>query len=445
MEVTIKGSTIVRPAQETPKGSLWCSNLDILTTYHLPMLYYYKPNGCSDFFDPGRLKEALCKILVSFYPIAGRLGYDKNGRLEISCNAQGVLFVEAETTSIMDPLIADFSENSQVFRLVPEVDYSGGISSFPLLVVQVTKFICGGVCLGVGLQHSLGDGAMAIHFINSWADTARGSSPAIAPFIDRTLLRARDPPTVKFHHVEHDPPPSMKSTLESHSDDPKSYIVSTFKLTVDQLNTLKAKANSSSATKYSAFKILAAHIWRCISKARGLSGDQATKLSFPVDGRSRLNPPLPPGYLGKVIFLCAVVSQAGDLESESFTGTIQRIHEQLNQINDEYLRSALDYLEKVSDLSSLNRGPHTHRCPNLAIIPWNRFPIYDADFGWGRPVYMGPGDIVREGKVYILPSPTNDGSLYVVTCLETSQMKLFEKFLYDFHFIEHKERKLSRI
>lgn len=431
MEVRIKGSTVVRPAQQTPKGSLWCSNLDILTTYHVPTVYYYKPNG-SDFFDTERLKEALSKILVPFYPVAGRLGYDENGRLEISCNAQGVLFVEAETTALMDPLIADFSDNSQVFRLVPEVDYSGGISSFPLLVVQVTKFKCGGVCLGVGFQHTLGDGTTGFHFINSWADTARGSSPVIAPFIDRTLLRARDPPTIKFHHLENDPPPSMKSTLETRSDDPKSYIVSTFKLTVDQLNTLNAKANSKSATKYSVFKILAAHIWRCISKARGLSGDQPTKLHFPVDGRFRLNPPLPPGYFGKVIFLCAVVSQAGDLESEPFSDTTKRIHEGLLQINDEYLRSALDYLEKMSDIRSLKRGADGHRCPNLLIIPWNRFPIYDADFGWGRPVYMRPGDIVREGKVYILPSPTNDGSLYVVTCLETSQMKVFEKLLYDF-------------
>ncbi|KAL4386118.1 hypothetical protein GQ457_09G013230 [Hibiscus cannabinus] len=433
MEVTIKGSTIVRPAQNTPKRSLWNSNLDILTRYHVPTVYYYKPNGCCDFFDTGRLKESLSQILVPFYPIAGRLGYDENGRLEISCNAQGVLFVEAETSSVMDHLIGDFSDSSQVFRLVPEVDYSGGISSFPLLVVQVTKFKCGGVCFGVGFQHTLGDGASALHFINSWADTARGSSPDIAPFIDRTLLRARVPPTVKFHHVEHDPPPSMKS----HSDDPKPCIVSTFKLTADQLNTLQAKANANSAIKYSTFKILAAHLWRCISKARGISGDQSTKLHFPVDGRFRLNPPLPPGYFGKAVFVGAIVSQAGDLESESFTHTIQRIHEHINQINDEYLRSALDYLENVSDLSMLNRGPHSHRCPNLVIIPWNRFSIYDADFGWGRPVYMGPGDIVREGKVYILPTPTNDGSLYVVTCLETSHMKLFEKLLYDFYFIQH--------
>ncbi|KAK8663615.1 hypothetical protein V6N13_083424 [Hibiscus sabdariffa] len=151
--------------------------------------------------------------------MAGRLGYDENGRLEISCYAQGVLFVEAETTSVMDHLIADFSHNSQVFRLVPEVDYSGGISSFPLVVLQVTKFKCGGVSLGVGFQHNLGDGTTTFHFINSWADTARGSSPAIALFIDRTLLHARFPPMPKFHHVEYDPSPPLKITMDSQNSD----------------------------------------------------------------------------------------------------------------------------------------------------------------------------------------------------------------------------------
>ncbi|TYH49500.1 hypothetical protein ES332_D10G141500v1 [Gossypium tomentosum] len=356
MEITIKESTIVRPAEGTSKRSLWNSNLDIvMAKYHLPTIYYYKPNGSSDFFDTGRHKEALSKILVPFYPIAGRLGYDENGRLEIICNAEGVLFVEAET-SVMEHLIGDFTDYSQVFRLVPKVDYSGGISSYPLLVLQVTKFKCGGVCLGVG-----------------WADTSRGLSPAIAPFIDRT----------------------------------------------DQLNTLKAKANVANANggiKYSSFNILAAHIWRY------------TKLRIPVDGRYKLDPPLPPGYFGNVIFSSALIAQAGDLETESFTDTIKRIHELLNQINDEYLRSALDYIEKMSDSNTLVTGPHT----NLAVAPWIWLPIYEADFGWGRTIYMGPGNDVHEGKIYILPSPVNDGSLSLVTRLEIPQMKAFEKLLYEF-------------
>ncbi|KAG4125780.1 hypothetical protein ERO13_D10G118900v2 [Gossypium hirsutum] len=436
MEITIKESAIVRPAEDTPKRSLWNSNLDIvMIRYHIPTVYYYKPNGSSDFFDTGRLKEALSKILVPFYPVAGRLGYDENGRLEIICNGEGVLFVEAETTAVMEHLIGAFAENHQVLRLVPKVDYSEGISSYPLILLQVTKFKCGGVCLGVGIQHTLGDGAAALHFINSWADTSRGLTPAIAPFIDRTLLRARDPPTPKLHHVEYDPSPALKSALKSQSDDHKPSIVSTFKLTADQLNTLKAKANVANANggiKYSSFNILAAHIWRCVSKARGLPADQDTKLYFPVDGRYRLDPPLPPGYFGNVIFTTALIAQAGNLETESFTDTIKRIHEGLNQINDEYLRSAIDYIEKVPDLNTLVRGPHTFRCPNLVVVPWNWLPIYEADFGWGRPIYMGPGNVVQEGKIYILPSPTNDGSLTLAARLEIPHMKVFEKLIYEF-------------
>lgn len=201
------------------------------------------------------------------------------------------------------------------------------------------------------------------------------------------------------------------------------------------MNTLKAKANVENAdhtTQYSSYKVLTAHIWRCVSQARGLSNDQATKLHIPIDGRSRFNPPLPPGYFGNVIFLATPIATAGDLQSESFNDTIKRVHEVLKQFNDEYLRSAVDYIEKVPDLSTLVRGPHTFRCPNLAVNSWVWLPVYDADFRWGRPIFMGPANVVQEGLLLILPSPDNDGSLSLVTRLEISHMKLSEKFLYEF-------------
>ncbi|XVF65886.1 hypothetical protein PTKIN_Ptkin09bG0287000 [Pterospermum kingtungense] len=438
MEITVKESTIVRPAQDTPKGSLWSSNFDLLMTrYHVPLVFFYRPNGCSNFFDPGKLKEALGKVLVPFYPIAGRLGLDKNGRLEIVCNAEGVLFIEAESTSAMDQFGGDFSDKSEVFRLVPKVDYSGGISSYPLLVSQVTTFKCGGVCLGVGFQHTLGDGASTLHFINSWGETARGLSLSIAPFMDRTLFRARVPPTPRFHHAEYDPPPSILPS-ESRLHDHKPSIVSAFKLTVDQLNTLKAKSkieNADDTMKYSTFNILAAHLWRSITKARGLPNDQPTMLYIPIDGRSKLNPPVPTGYFGNAVLGVTTIARAGDLRSEPFTETIKRIHQLVKQVNDEYIRSAIDYIEKAPDLSTLVRGPQTFQCPNLAVNSWVWLPIYDADFGWGRPIYMGPGNVVQEGKLYILRSPTDDGSSSLVTRLETSHMELFKKFLYEFELI----------
>ncbi|KAE8669247.1 Shikimate O-hydroxycinnamoyltransferase [Hibiscus syriacus] len=164
----------------------------------------------------------------------------------------------------------------------------------------------------------------------------------------------------------------------------------------------KANANANSGVKYSSFNILAAHLWRCASRARGLPDDQPTKLHFPFDGRSRLNPPLPQGYFGNVIFMAALIAEAGDLRTESFADTMKRIHGRSKEIDDEYLRSAIDSVEKVSDLNTLVRGPHTFRCPNLNVIPWIWLPIYDANFGWGHPIYMGPANVVQEGKFYVI-------------------------------------------
>ncbi|KAK8550520.1 hypothetical protein V6N13_119034 [Hibiscus sabdariffa] len=432
MEIVIKESSIVYPAEETPEHRLWSSNLELLMTlHHVPTVYFFRPNGSSDFFDIRVLKEALSKVLVPFYPMAGRLGRDENGRIEIVCNGEGTLYIEAETDCVIDDLIGDTTSHSpDLWRLVPQVDYSADISSYPLLLTQVTRFKCGGVGLGIGLQHTLTDGTASIHFINSWAEMARGLSLSVQPYIDRSLLQARVPPTPTFHHVEYDPPLSMNTAEEPHLDPETT--VSVFKLTRDQLNTLKAKANKNRDDGvYSTYNSLAAHIWRCINKARCLPDDQATKLHIPIDGRSRLRPPLPSGYLGNVIFMSAAIALHGEIQSESFSDTAKRVKNILKRMDDDYLRSAIDYMEKVPNVKAPVRGARGFQCPNLSINSWMWLPLYDADFGWGRPIWLGPAKVSQDGKTYILPSPTNDGSLSAVSCLDTRHMKQFGQLLYE--------------
>ncbi|XWS72649.1 hypothetical protein CRYUN_Cryun02cG0058400 [Craigia yunnanensis] len=433
MEISTKKSTMVYPAEVTPKHRLWSTNLELLMTlHHVPTVYFFRPNGSSNFFDPQVLMEALSKVLVPFYPMAGRLGRDEKGRVEIICNSEGALFIEAETDSVIDDLIGDTFHSSELWRLVPKVDYSADISSYPLILTQVTRFKCGGVCLGIGLQHTLGDGPAGIHFINSWAEMARGLPLSTEPFIDRSLLRARVPPTPTFHHVEYDPPLSMNTVSTTEELDPET-TVSIFKITRDQLNILKAKANKNeNSGNYSTYNSLAAHIWRCANKARCLPDDQATKLYIPIDGRSRLRPPLPPSYLGNVIFMSATIASHGDLQSESFSDTAKRILNILKRMDDEYLRSAIDYMEQVPNVKAPVRGARGFQCPNLSINSWMWLPIYEADFGWGRPIWLRPAKVSQDGKTYILPSPVKDGSLFVVTCLDASRMKKFGQLLYEF-------------
>ncbi|KAL4284224.1 hypothetical protein GQ457_16G000790 [Hibiscus cannabinus] len=153
---------------------------------------------------------------------------------------------------------------------------------------------------------------------------------------------------------------------------------------------------------------------------------------MPIDGRNRLRPPLPPGYFGNVIFFTALDALAGEIQSESFIDTVKRIHEKLRRRDYEYLTSSIDLIETIADVKTVRRGAASMPCPNLSINSWMWLPIHDADFGWGRPVFMRPANIVHEGKVYILPSSTGDGSLTLATRLETAHMKRFGTLLYDF-------------
>ncbi|XP_028792065.1 shikimate O-hydroxycinnamoyltransferase-like [Neltuma alba] len=208
--------------------------------------------------------------------------------------------------------------------------------------------------------------------------------------------------------------------------------VSIFKMTLDHLNVLKSKSKENGSTiNYSSYEMLAGHVWKNVCKARGLPHDRETELHIATDGRSRLKPELPEGYFGNVIFTATPMAIAGDLMSKPTWYAASKIHNALVRMDNEYLRSALDYLELQPDLKALVRGAHTFKCPNLGITSWVRLPIHDADFGWGRPIFMGPGGIAYEGLSFIIPSSSNDdGSLSVAIALRPDHMKVFQELLY---------------
>ncbi|KAH6819560.1 hydroxycinnamoyl-CoA shikimate/quinate hydroxycinnamoyl transferase [Perilla frutescens var. frutescens] len=422
---------MVRPAAETPSGSVWLSNLDLLSpaNYHTLSVHFYRHDGAANFFDPAVLKAALSRALVDFYPYAGRLKLNDDNRLEIDCNGEGVLLVEAESDGALEEL-GDFDPRPEL-NFIPKVDYSKGISSYPLMLFQVTRFKCGGVCLGVAIDHQVEDGISALHIINTWSDIARGLDMAVPPYFNRRVLAARNPPQPSFDHVEFHPPPPLKNPKSNPSTVETRFSV--FKLTREQLNILKSSCKEDDGNRpfYSSFEVLTGHVWRCICKARELPEDQETKLTIIVDGRSRLQPPLPPGYFGNAVFKATHIALSGEVESNSLKIRVSKIRKTLEKMNDEYLRSAIDYLEVHGGLPPNARGTGLYKSPNLGITSWARLPFYDSDFGWGRPFYVGLGAIPAEGHLIVMPSPIGDDNLYLAIALPEEQMKLFEKIFYD--------------
>ena len=126
-------SCFVTPAVDTPRKALWLSPLDIMLARrgYTPLIHFYRPcvdqTSAQDFFDVTRLKSALGKALVAFYPMAGRLRVDADGRLEIDCNGEGMPFLVAHCHLTVDDF-TDFKPSSRLRRLfVPHTEDSEGI------------------------------------------------------------------------------------------------------------------------------------------------------------------------------------------------------------------------------------------------------------------------------------------------------------------------------
>lgn len=114
-EVQVVDSSFVAPSEPTPRKGLWLSPIDLIAPRgHTPTVYFYhSDDGAADYFDIDRLKASLTKALVAFYPLAGRLDIDNNGRMQINCNGGGALFVVARA----DLKVDDFNE----FKPSPEL------------------------------------------------------------------------------------------------------------------------------------------------------------------------------------------------------------------------------------------------------------------------------------------------------------------------------------
>ena len=90
--------------------------------------------------------------------------------------------------------IGDLVPTGVVEDLVPRIDYTTPIEEWPLFLAQLTRFSCGGICVGTALSHTMADGLSATNFISSWAKLARGCDleDDEIPFLDQTMLKSSE-------------------------------------------------------------------------------------------------------------------------------------------------------------------------------------------------------------------------------------------------------------
>ncbi|XP_020205467.1 spermidine hydroxycinnamoyl transferase [Cajanus cajan] len=446
--LTIVASYCVVPNEETPETRLRLSDYDqVVRLGHTPTIYVYKAKHNHNTTE--KMRKSLSKILVFYYPIAGRLSLTESGRIELDCNAKGVTFLEAETTKSMADY-GDFAPSESIKELVPKIDYTTQpIEELPLLFVQLTRFHGGeGFAIGSANSHVLSDGLAHIRFMNSWAKVTRGETlePHEMPSLDRTaLIFQRSPSSPRFDHPELKPLPLKLGASDNAAEKKKKTSAVLLKLTAKQVEKLKKKANEQPVKEgsrhYSRFEAITAHIWRCASKARELDEKQPTLLRFNVDIRNRLIPPLPRNYFGNA--LVATVTPkcyAGEIMSKPLSYAAQKVREANEMVSNEYIRSQSEAVlgqEHLDCIKAFFMGQgerslaHFPGNPNIQITSWMNLPVYEADFGWGKPIYFGLGYVNSHDRALILLSPEGDGSVIVSIHFQIAHMQLFKKLFYE--------------
>ncbi|CAL9121411.1 unnamed protein product [Musa acuminata var. zebrina] len=412
--------TLVPPAEETQKGLYFLTNLDQNIAVIVQTIYCFRSSEKGNEKAGEVIKEALAKVLVHYYPLAGRLTISNEGKLIVDCTGEGAVFVEADADCEMADIgdIAKPDPNT-LGKLVYNVPGAKNILEIPPLAAQVTRFRCGGFILGLAMNHCMFDGLGAMEFVNSWGETARGQPVSVRPFIDRTILKPREPPVISFPHHEFAEIEDVSDVVTVYQEE---MLYRSFCFDPEKLGRVKRSAMDDGALdKCTTFEALSGLVWRARTEALLLQPGQQTKLLFAVDGRSRFDPPLPEGYFGNGIVLTNSLCTAGELLARPLSFAVGLVQDAVKMVTDEYMRSAMDYFEATRARPSLTA--------TLLITTWSRLSFHTTDFGWGEPVQSGPVTLPQKEVILFLSHGKERKSINVLLGLPNSAMARFQELM----------------
>ncbi|XP_076901188.1 benzyl alcohol O-benzoyltransferase-like [Bidens hawaiensis] len=395
---------LIAPATPIPRELKLLSDIDDQEGlwYPFPLLFLYPGNPKMGDTNPASvIRDALPKLLVFYYPLAGRIVKGSGKKLMVDCTGEGVLFIEAEADVTLEQFGKTLCPPIPCVEKLMCVDPgSDDIVGSPLIQIQVTRLLCGGFIFTARVCHVLCDGTGAAQFLTALGEMTRGAGvPSILPVWQRELLCARDPPCITFPHPEYD---NVTDPKVNHKIAPDEMSATTLFFGPSEMSSLRrfVPENLKACTN---FEVLTASLWRCRTIAQQVDPEQDVHLMFFVNSRGKFNPPIPVGYYGNCIVLPCVASRAGDLCNKPLGYALELVMKGKSMVTEEYVRSTMDLM--VVKGQPCHKTRSTYIVTNVSRVGFNR-----VNFGWGEPLFAGfPSDDEDFPGVYcsILHS-TND-------------------------------------
>ncbi|CAL4895769.1 unnamed protein product [Urochloa decumbens] len=395
---------LVGPARPTPRETKRVSDLDDreVLRRQIPNVCFYRGRAGAD--PVGVIRRALGEALVPYYPLAGRLREVEGRRLVVDCTGEGVLFVEADADVRLAELEAATGLGLRppfpcMDQLLYDVEGSGGVVGCPLLLIQVTRLLCGGFALAFRINHVMFDATGVTQFVSAVAELARGlPSPTVAPAWSRELLNARGPP------------PPREPLMPPHRDDaaptlPAAFsgmALQTFTFSPADVAALKNALPPRLRDKATTFDVLTAAAWRARTAALEVPPGEEVGLAFMANVRGLPELGLPAGYYGNACVALRARATAGALRGGSLGDAVAQVRE---------AKAAMLTAEHVWAVAARRRRPPVVLTANdLFVSDIRGAGFHRVDLGWGEPVYGGTAAAdLHFGASMLLPVRSIDG------------------------------------
>ncbi|KAI3739862.1 hypothetical protein L2E82_30274 [Cichorium intybus] len=432
---TIVSRDVIKPSSPTPSH---------LKTYHLslfdqisvnaymPVVAFYQSSSINQTSHDKtvQLKNSLSHTLNQYYPFAGRLA--KAGPSYVECNDEGVEFIEACND---DPL-SDFlqrSKHEDLDQLFPDdliwyksnhKGHNDENETTSPLSIQVNHFSCGGVAVAVSLTHKIGDASSLLNFIKHWATVTRSSSgehhdlshinPHFLSYQSRNVNLPKDLPDV---------------SCISKGD----YVTRSFVFPNSKINDLQAKITSMTmeseepimdSTRAEALTWL---IHKCAVAAASKTNSgvfKPTGVGQVMSIRNNLVEPLPETSIGNLfLFMEIPTRNESELAPNMIIGELKKRKKAFRGITN--AETALGMVaEMCSDHSAmLEMRKRLDDYYMYTVI--NRFPTYVIDFGWGKPIKVTVGGVLKNATI-MMDTPNGDG-IDALVSLEREEMKIIQE------------------
>lgn len=405
------------------------------------------------------LKHGLSAALSHFPALAGRLDTDPEGHVHIVCNDAGVDFIQAKAKhlSVHGVLLPDDDVPDcfkEFFAFDRTLSYSGHYK--PLVAVQVTE-LADGVFIGCTVNHAVTDGTSFWHFFNTFAEMCKGAmkiskspdfcretvfnSPAVLKFPaggPKVTFSGEEPLRERIFHFSREAilkmkyrannSSGLKATRNGISDSAEilgKQSKDSWKIVNGYDGSLKNNNNGNNINinnnrmeEISSFQSLCAQLWRSVTRARNLEDSKKTTFRMAVNCRHRVNPRMDPYYFGNAIQSIPTYAPAGELLSQDLHWSADLLHKNVVAHDDAIVRRGVEDWEKQPRLFPL--GNFDGASITMGSSP--RFPMYNNDFGWGRPLAIRSGRANKfDGKISAFPGREGNGTvdLEVVLAPET--------------------------